>query len=194
MARATRPWPPISLCVALGLFMAGQALADGVVISSGALAGACYEAAQSGAPSVDGIQLCTRALAEDALDAKDRAGTLINRSVLLIRAKAYNQALSDLDLAQRLAPGLGEGDVNRGAALLGLHRWNEAVAALNLGLQERASEPEKAYFNRATAREQLDDVTGAYLDYRKAAEIAPRWDAPRQELARFHVESCQTPG
>ncbi len=194
MARIKEAWGPISLCAALGLVMAGHALADGVVISSGALAGACYEAAKSGTPSEDGIHLCTRALAEDALDAKDRAGTLINRSVLLIRAKSYRQALSDLEVAQRLAPGLGEGDVNRGAALLGLHRWNEAVAALNLGLQERASEPEKAYFNRATAREQLDDLTGAYLDYRKAAEIAPHWDAPRQELTRFHVESGQTPG
>ena len=92
MARIKEAWAPISLCAALGLVIAGQALADGVVITSGALAGACYEAAKSGTPSVDGIHLCTRALAEDALDAKDRAGTLINRSVLLIRAKSYGQA------------------------------------------------------------------------------------------------------
>ena len=49
------------------------------------------------------------------------------------------------------------------------------------------SEPAKAYFNRAMAHEGMDDLKSAYLDYRKAEEIQPEWDAPRKELDRFTV-------
>ncbi len=42
-------------------------------------------------------------------------------------------------------------------------------------------------FDRALARERLGDVTGAYYDLQKAAQLNPSWDAPAKELAYFQV-------
>ena len=77
--------------------------------------------------------------------------------------------------------------MNRAAALIGLARPEEAVAAADKGLALNPSEPEKAYFNRATARELTGDVEGAYRDYMKAVDLAPNWEAPKVELKRFKV-------
>jgi len=61
------------------------------------------------------------------------------------------------------------------------------VADIDRGLAYGPEQPEKAYFNRALAKEFLDDTKGAYLDYLKAAELAPTWTAPQVELKRFTV-------
>ena len=41
---------------------------------------------------------------------------------------------------------------------------------------------------RALAYEGLDDAKSAYFDYQKAVELSPDWQAPKNELVRFHVE------
>jgi hypothetical protein len=61
------------------------------------------------------------------------------------------------------------------------------VADIDRGLQLGLATPEQAYYHRAIAREQLNDLRGAYLDYRRAAEMKPDWGSPRRELARFRV-------
>jgi tetratricopeptide (TPR) repeat protein len=181
----------IVLGAALGL--APMAHADGVVITTGGLAEACYKAAKAEGADAESLYACDKALRFEELSAHDRAGTLVNQGVLLIRRKAYGQALTGLDEAGRLAPDIAEIEINRGAALLGLHRWAEARAALDKGLAGAPSEPEKAYFNRAEAEEALGDLKNAYLDYSKAVELAPNWDAPRAELKRFTVERPAAP-
>jgi len=32
-------------------------------------------------------------------------------------------------------------------------------------------------------------VKSAYFDYQKAVELSPQWEAPKNELLRFHVSS-----
>jgi len=87
----------------------------------------------------------------------------------------------------KLDPTMGEAFVNRGAALVAQRRFQEGVVEIDRGLALGADEPEKAYFNRALAWEGLDDMKAAWLDYQKALEIRPDWDAPRRELTRFTV-------
>ena len=181
-----------SLCLG-AIFGAPSVRADGVVISAGGLAQACYQAAKAEGVTADALHVCETALQYEELAPHDRAGTLVNQGVLLIRKKAYAEALAGLDEARKLAPDIPEIAVNRGAALLGLHRWVEAKAALDLGLGANPSEPEKAYFNRAEAEEALGDLKSAYLDFAKAIEIAPKWDAPRQEIRRYTVQSGSPP-
>ena len=41
--------------------------------------------------------------------------------------------------------------------------------------------------DRALAHEGLEDAKSAYLDYRKAQELAPDWTAPAEHLPRFTV-------
>lgn len=163
------------------------ARADGFVISTGGRAQDCYRAAKAGVATARNITLCAEALDQDLLDGRDRAGTHINRGTLQLKLKAFPEALTDFDAAVALAPELGEAHLNRAAALIGLRRYPEAVASATRAIELKTSEPEKAYFNRATARELTDDVRGAYDDYRTASELAPTWDAPKAELKRFKV-------
>ncbi len=183
--------PPLltSLFAAGVMAVAGgaPARADGYIIASGGLARECYLSAKLGKASDGSIAQCSTALDKDPLEDRDRAGTYINRGTLHLRRKAWVLALADFDAAIALQPNIGEGHVNRAAALIGLARPAEAVAASDRGLALNPSEPEKAYYNRATARELTGDVEGAYRDYLKASELAPDWDPPKIELKRFTV-------
>ena len=80
------------------------------------------------------------------------------------------------------------GELLLAAALIGLQRFSEAVSDSDRGIALNPKEPEKAYFNRATARELLGDLEGAYHDYARAAELAPDWADPKTEFLRFKVE------
>lgn len=172
-----------SLALAL---MAGSAQAA-VSVFGGGMAEACSQAALKGESELRYQKLCTEALETEFLNSRDRAGTLVNRGVLKLRNGAYSDASEDFDRAVTAKPDLGEAYVNRGAAAIGQRRYAESLPDLNRALELGVSEPAKAYYNRALAHEGMDDLKSAYLDYRKAEEIQPEWDAPRKELNRFTV-------
>ena len=116
-----------------------------------------------------------------------RAGTFVNRGIMKMRRGEMVPAVADFDQAIRFEPRLGEIYVNRGAALIGQHRYADGLSDLNKGIGLGVEEPAKAYYNRALAYEGMDDVKSAYFDYQKAVELSPDWDAPKQQLTRFHV-------
>ena len=66
-------------------------------------------------------------------------------------------------------------------------RWQEAIAQFDHGITLNPEELEKAYFNRALAREQVDDLSGAYADLKMAATLKPDWQAPKAEMERYTV-------
>ncbi len=174
----------LTIALATALF-AGQASAAAIVIGS-SRASACYQAAAhewASQPAIDG---CTRAL-EDSLNNKDRASTLVNRGILHLIRQDTDLALADFESAIRLEPTLAEGYTHRGLALMQRNDYRAAVASITQGIQLSPNEPQKAYFNRAVANEELRDLRAAYDDYRQAAALAPNWDMPRTELTRFQV-------
>ena len=173
----------VSASIALG---AGSASAAAYVLGGG-MANACSRAAIEGRDDRDSLELCNQALETQPLVGRDRAGTFVNRGVIQLRRKAYEDARRDFDAALKIEPALGEAFVNRGAALVAERRFAEGVTEIDRGLALGADEPEKAYFNRALAWEGLDDMKAAWLDYQKALELRPDWEAPRRELARFSV-------
>jgi hypothetical protein len=67
-----------------------------------------------------------------------------------------------------------------------------AKAAIDQGI---ALEPGVAragdYFTRAAANEELGDLWSAYADYTMAAELAPEWSPPREELSRFRIVKAE---
>ena len=162
------------------------------------------------------VELCTLAIREDA-STYNRASNFNNRGVLLFHEGKLAEALWDFDQAMGLQNNLARAYANRGLTLVAMERWEEAVEALDRGIALRAEEttaaldsgselsieetgivPEqdlereveetaKAYFSRAIAHEELGHLREAYRDYRKAAELAPQWEAPRLELTRFRV-------
>jgi tetratricopeptide (TPR) repeat protein len=159
-----------------------------VTVIGGGLAEACSKAALAGRVEHRFEASCTQALEEEQLSPRDRAGTYVNRGVLKLRRLDFVAAIKDFDQAVKVKPDLGEAYVNRGAASIGEHRYADGLTDLNKGLQLGVEEPAKAYYNRALAYEGLEDVKSAYFDYQKAVELSPDWAAPKQELARFHVE------
>jgi tetratricopeptide (TPR) repeat protein len=180
---------------AAGLMLAmlawtGPASAN-VTVLGGGFASECSRSAKAAAelraPQIEAIHECDLALDAEVLSVHDAAATHVNRGVLYLARGKYVEARKDFDEAAAMEPGLGEAYVNRGAALIGLGRPADAVAEIDKGLALNPEQPEKAYFNRAIAKERLNDVKGAYLDYLKASELKPDWDAPKTELMRFRV-------
>ena len=163
-----------------------------VTVLDGGLAETCYHAAKTaasqGARRQEQLDECTTAIEQGSLDRHDLAGTYVNRGVLYLASGQYVTSLKDFDAAVHIWPDLGEAMVNRGAALIGLGRNAEGIAEIDRGLSLNTEAPEKAYFNRALAKERLNDVKGAYFDYLKASQLKPDWQMPKTELQRFHVE------
>jgi len=174
-----------ALAFAGAVALAGSASAY-VLVAGGSFATACSQNARHELDTMQALDQCTEALTEP-LGRRDRAGTHVNRGIVLFNRGAFTRALEDFDAAIQLDPTLAEGHINRGAALIRQNDYAGAVASISRGLELNPEAPARAYFNRGVAHEELGDVRAAYRDYRRAAELAPNWEAPRAELARFRV-------
>src|SRR6266699_72640 len=129
----------VSALAVLGLVAAaGEARAVVIVIGGGAGA-ACYSTAEFGDP-FQAFDICSKALTDQEMSVRDRGATYINRSVVRLRVHDYNGAIADCDLA-----------------LVDLNK------AITLGLDKVHLD----YYNRGLAKEKLNDVRGAYADYKK---------------------------
>ena len=117
----------------------------------------------------------------------DRGATYINRSVVRLRVHDYNGAIADCDLALTRVPTIGEAYVNRGAALLNLDRAQDALVDLNKAITLGLDKVHLAYYNRGLTKEKLNDVRGAYEDYKKALELNPTFTLAADQLKRFTV-------
>jgi len=138
------------------------------------------------------LKTCGQAI-ERARGTRDElAAAYINRSVIHLARLEYDAALADSDAAIRIKSSLPQAHINRGIALSAEKRNKEAGQAFTDALALDPSHPEIVYFDRALAREDDGDAKGAYLDYRKAAQLAPTWDTPKQQLARFTVARAPT--
>jgi tetratricopeptide (TPR) repeat protein len=171
---------------ALSLLAAGGAH-GAVTVIGGGLAQSCSQQVKQGRADRDLVNLCSMSIEQEPLRRRDRAGTFVNRGIVFLRLRDLDDALRDFDRAENLNPSVGEIYVNRGAALIGKNQFGEALAQIDKGITLGVEEPHKAYYNRAIAREGLDDMKGAYLDYRKAAELDPTWTLPASQLTRFTV-------
>ena len=154
------------------------------------------------------IRLCTLAIQEGD-EAGNRAASYNNRGVLHFEAANYDDALADFTEAVQLDNTLTFAHINRGNIFNLREQWAQAISAfdraIELGIQPRpgragetiespqASEARavrelaRAHFNRGIAHENLEQLREAYLDYRRASELAPEWEEPRRELERFEV-------
>ena len=180
------------------------ALAASFVLLSPTLAGAstivmgssyahdCSVQVINGRDDNDTLAMCSTALDVDPLTGPDRAKTLVNRGVLLLRRDNLSGAMLDLDKAEQIGPNLAEIYVNRGVALIRQRQYAQAIPQLDRGISMGADELEKAYYDRGIAKEESGDFKGAYFDYTKASALKPDWDAPKKELTRFVVQKPRT--
>jgi tetratricopeptide (TPR) repeat protein len=180
-----------------GKFLFAAALAAGSAPALGAVmvignssARICYEAAEARlAPSADGFGNCDRALREEGLTEFDRVATYVNRGILRLRTGKLDEAIADFDIAIRRDPSLGDAYLNKGIALVrGNRDWDQAIGLFNTALERRTRRPALAYYGRGVANEMKGHIKEAYLDYREANRIEPKWREPQTDLARFTVQ------
>ena len=135
----------------------------------------------------DGIQACSTAL-EAAADDDLRAALLVNRAYIRLRMTDYQGTVADADASLSLAPDLAAAELNRGAGLIGMGRYQDALPALEKAVSlSNGDKLELAYYNRGIAREHLGDIRGAYFDYKKAYELDPKFTQAQEQLTRFTV-------
>ena len=178
----------ISAIAAL-LAVAAAAPAQGAVtVIGGGLARDCYEAVEYVRVSTsDAIRICDLALEQEVLTRRNRAATYTNRGILFMRDGRNDRALADYSKSLSLMP-LLETKVNLGAALYGLKRYTEALAALNEGIATDSDNARATgFYNRALTYEKLGNVQAAYEDFRTALEIKPDFEAAQRQLTRFTV-------
>jgi tetratricopeptide (TPR) repeat protein len=135
-----------------------------------------------------GLAACDRAASGENVSTYLRAAALANRADIRLRMHDYTGTIADADASIGLDPELAAAYLNRGAGLIGLQHYQDALASLDkaiaLSLSDRLH---LAYFNRGMARENLGDIRGAYYDYKKASELDPKFEPAREQLARFTV-------
>lgn len=182
------------LCVSLP--MSAKAA---VIVLGGGFAQMCYEAARAvdepgftaqitgSRIDIPPLDICSIAISAGDLTARDLAGTYNNRGVVYFSQGMFNEAIKDFEQGLRHQNEIGELHINRGASMVALKRWADAVPSLNRGIELGALELEKAYYNRGIAYEELGDVRRAYFDYMKAASLKPEWEDPKLQLTRFTV-------
>ena len=177
----------LALCVGVTAcaISAGGVQAAVTVIGPGP-ATLCYDAADSGRTTQEGVMFCNEALA-GFLSTADRAATLINRGVLELNVLKIKAAQDDFNAGIAIAPDLAEGYVDRGATLIAQKRYAEAIKDINNGIALGAKQLHIAYFDRAIADEGLGNLQAAYDDYRQALAIAPNFSLASDELKRFKV-------
>jgi tetratricopeptide (TPR) repeat protein len=171
---------------AVFLFLAAPAHALVTVVGAG-MAHDCFIAAKTGTDPRSAIRVCDEALAEEALDARSRAGTYVNRAVMKMALSHVDDAMADYNAGLKLYPDLGDGYVDRGAALITLRRYDEAMADINKGIDLGQSYEHIGYYNRAVAEFFLGQISESYHDFKKALEIAPDFALAREQLQNFVV-------
>jgi len=152
----------------------------------------CAQAAQAATTpdagaTENGLNACTMAINSAGANTDQLIGSLTNRSLLHMARQEYDAAIADSTAALQIDANLPDALVNRGVAQMLAGRPRDAITDLTRGLERGPSFPERAYFNRAMAREDSGDYAGAYVDYRRASQLSPTWDRPKKELARFTV-------
>jgi tetratricopeptide (TPR) repeat protein len=147
----------------------------------------CFIAAKAGNDPRGAIAICNMALAEEALDARSRAGTYVNRAVMKMALGRVDDAMTDYNSGLALYPGLGDGYVDRGAALIKLKRYDDAMTDINKGIALGQSYEQIGYYNRGVAEFYLGQITESYHDFKKALEIAPDFTLASDQLKNFVV-------
>ncbi|MCJ8157829.1 tetratricopeptide repeat protein [Sphingomonas sp. LaA6.9] len=167
--------------------LAAPASASKQVIGSG-MARQCYLDAENQRATRFTIAGCTEALTDEALTPEDVVASHVNRGILYMQIGDYDVAMRDFDEALQLDPNEPEAYLNKALALFRTEdRWRDSLPLFDIAIEKKTRKPEVAYFARGLANEMAGNIREAYNDLRTAAQIAPKWEAPPRELARYSV-------
>lgn len=132
------------------------------------------------------ISACDKAVNE-VKGGNNRAATLVNRADIRLRFSDYQGAVDDSEQGIALNPEIAVAYLNRGAGLIGLKRYAEAIPSLDKAIAMGTSRPQLAYFNRGIAKEAIGDIADAYHDYKMAFDLDPKFRLASDQVSRFRV-------
>lgn len=176
------------LCsAAFGLLAFG---AEAQIIIGNGLGKDCYEAAEfSRGPLSARERTCTEAITSGTLNRRNLTATYVNRGIIRMRAKDFENAQADYDAARKLNPEYGAIYLNKGAALIGAGNPAEAIPLLQRALELDTQDPHVAYYNLGLAYDLNNQLTEAYYAFQDALKLKPEWDLALSQLERYTVVS-----
>ena len=183
--------------------LAGAAFAQTLQVVGDATGEQCWRAAQATAQlkfdsatkesrwKAEAIRICDDALKSEQMDRTDTASTWVNRGILEMSRERYANARGNFKEALNLLPKLPEAHVDVGSALINMQQYAEGVKETELGISMGSHEAQRAYYNLGIAYEELGDLQKSYESFRHASELAPGWQDPQKQMARFTVKQAQ---
>jgi len=158
-----------------------------VITIGGGFARSCYEAAEARVATNESLQTCDFALTTQALTAEDIIATRVNRGIIRMLRNDAVGAVQDYDEALRMDPQQPEAWLNKAVVVLDKGDSRSASQLAQKALDLRTQKPGVAMYIRAVAAEDSGNVSAAYADYSRAAQLEPAWALPREELKRYKV-------
>ena len=192
-----------AVIVAGALCVPGAALAQAVQVVGNGSGEDCWKAAKATTYlkmdsaalearwKADAIGACDDALKSAQMNRIDEASTWVNRGILEMSRERYKNARGNFKEALNLLPKLPEAHVDMGSALINLQQFAEGAKETELGLSLGSHEPERGYYNLGIGYEELGDLQKSYESFRHASELAPDWQDPQKQMARFTVQQVQ---
>lgn len=170
---------------------AGTANAHSIsVLGRNADAIACFRAADSEMRRPDAVDTCSKALRNRDLDRYDQMATLVNRGIVHFRLENFDAAIADFDSAMAIQSAQPDAMINRGITMLAAgHDIDASMRYIDQGLEGGPQRPWVGYYGRAVANELAGRDGAAYRDYRRASDLRPDWQLPRQAMSRFSVRN-----
>ena len=159
----------------------------GVITVGGSSAESCYHAAQARDASAPALAECNTAINQDVIPFTDLVASYVNRGILMLVQANYKAAEADFNQAASMQPGQPEVWLNKG---ISRYQQGDVKGARDLftrAIELKTGYPALAYYGRALADEDAGDVRGAYDDLRRASQLDPSWNEPREQLKRFKV-------
>ncbi len=165
----------------------------GIVLEFESPTARCSQDAQAAADGLmapmTAVGTCNEAILAPSSVAHEVAGSHVNRGVLLLTMLQIDDAKRDFERALEIDENQAEALANRGAMAIAEGRAAEGVADLDRAIALGPERPERAYYHRGLGREDLNDIRGAYADYRMALTLNPEMTEAATELSRFQVRA-----
>lgn len=189
-----QPWLLTAGVCGAAMFACGTAAAQTQTATPlGSPARTCFIGAVSTAATQPEAAACDLAVVAPSIAVDQRVASFVNRGVVHMTRRQNAAALADFDRALAIDPNCAEAYFNKALVLMRNPATVEAaLPMLDAAIRNGVPRLEVAYFGRAVLHENRGDYRAAYRDLLRAREIAPLWEPPTRELARYSVQGSRS--
>jgi tetratricopeptide (TPR) repeat protein len=143
---------------------------------------ACYLAAEN-QDVVGGLPHCDAAIEDKTQDVHNLAASHVNRGILYIWNRHYQDALKDFNTALQIRPDNAEAFANRANVFTMQRRYSVAITDYSRAIELHSHKLFAVYYGRGVAYEATGKYAEAEKDYRMALELEPDFEPAKNALA-----------